>query len=51
MKDKSSIISAFYLYAQERQKEEAADLINEEKLNEEAAKTLYPDFIKTRICQ
>lgn len=38
MKDKSSIISAFYLYAQERQKEEAADLINEEKLNEEAAK-------------
>ncbi len=36
MKDKSSIISAFYLYAQERQKEEAADLINEEKLNEEA---------------
>ncbi|WP_315320784.1 type I restriction endonuclease subunit R [Prevotella aurantiaca] len=46
MKDKSSIISAFYLYAQERQKEEAADLINEEKLNEEAAKRYIQTSLK-----
>lgn len=46
MKDKSSIISAFYLYAQERQKEEAADLINAEKLNEEAAKRYIQTSLK-----
>lgn len=46
MKDKSSIISAFYLYAQERQKEEATDLINEEKLNEEAAKRYIQTSLK-----
>ena len=36
--DKPTIIAAFFTYAQERQKAEAADLIAEENLNEEAAK-------------
>ena len=36
--DKPTIIAAFFTYAQERQKAEAAKLIAEENLNEEAAK-------------
>ena len=36
--DKPTIIAAFFTYAQERQKNEAAELIAEENLNEEAAK-------------
>ena len=36
--DKPTIIAAFFTYAQERQKAEAAELIAEENLNEEAAK-------------
>jgi len=36
--DKPTIIAAFFSYAQERQKNEAAELIAEENLNEEAAK-------------
>lgn len=36
--DKAGVIEAFFSYAQEKQKEEAALLIQEEKLNEEAAK-------------
>ncbi|ALC97725.1 type I restriction endonuclease subunit R [Capnocytophaga sp. oral taxon 323] len=36
--DKPTIIAAFFTYAQERQKAEAAELITEENLNEEAAK-------------
>ena len=36
--DKPTIIAAFLTYAQERQKAEAAELIAEENLNEEAAK-------------
>ena len=36
--DKPTIIAAFFSYAQERQKAEAAELIAEENLNEEAAK-------------
>ena len=36
--DKPTIIAAFFTYAQERQKTEAAELIAEENLNEEAAK-------------
>ncbi|MAD96829.1 MAG: DEAD/DEAH box helicase [Flavobacteriaceae bacterium] len=38
IEDKASIIDAFFKYAQERQKTEAADLIKEEQLNEEEAK-------------
>ena len=36
--DKPTIIAAFFTYAQERQREEAKNLIAEENLNEEAAK-------------
>lgn len=36
--DKSSIIESFFSYAQERQKNEATELIAEENLNEEEAK-------------
>ena len=36
--DKPTIIAAFFTYAQERQKAEAAELIAEENLNEETAK-------------
>ena len=36
--DKPTIIAAFFSYAQERQKAEAAELITEENLNEEAAR-------------
>ena len=36
--DKPTIIAAFFTYAQERQKAEAAELIAEENLNEEAAR-------------
>ena len=36
--DKPTIIAAFFTYAQEREKAEAAELIAEENLNEEAAK-------------
>ena len=38
IEDKPSIIAAFFSYAQKRQKEEAAILIAEENLNEEAAR-------------
>lgn len=37
MQDKNSIIAAFFMYAQEVQKREAKQLINEEQLNEDAA--------------
>jgi len=37
IEDKPAIIAAFFTYAQERQKEEAADLITQENLNPEAA--------------
>ena len=46
IQDKSGIISAFFLYAQKKQKEEAADLIVEEKLNEEAAKRYIQTSLK-----
>lgn len=36
--DKASIIEAFFTFAQQEQKREAEELINNEKLNEEAAK-------------
>ena len=37
IEDKPAIIAAFFTYAQERQREEAADLIAQENLNPEAA--------------
>lgn len=46
IQDKSGIISAFFVYAQKKQKEEAADLIVEEKLNEEAAKRYIQTSLK-----
>ncbi len=46
IQDKSGIISAFFVYAQKKQKEEAADLIVEEKLNEEAAKCYIQTSLK-----
>jgi type I restriction enzyme, R subunit len=38
IQDKAGIIAAFFIYAQEKQKVEAATLIADENLNEEAAK-------------
>ena len=46
IQDKSGIISAFFAYAQKKQKEEATDLIVEEKLNEEAAKRYIQTSLK-----
>ena len=46
IQDKSGIISAFFVYAQKKQKEEAADLIVKEKLNEEAAKRYIQTSLK-----
>ena len=46
LSDTNSIISAFFAYAQKKQKEEAADLIVEEKLNEEAAKRYIQTSLK-----
>lgn len=46
IQDKSGIISAFFAYAQKKQKEEAAYLIVEEKLNEEAAKRYIQTSLK-----
>lgn len=38
IKDKASVLDAFYQFAQKEQKKEAEELIKEEQLNEEAAK-------------
>ncbi|RCS26164.1 type I restriction endonuclease subunit R [Polaribacter sp. WD7] len=38
IKEKATIIDAFFGYAQEKQKKEASELIEDEELNEEAAK-------------
>ena len=38
VKDKASIIDLFFAFAQAEQKREAEELINAEKLNEDAAK-------------
>lgn len=46
IQDKADIISAFFAYAQKRQKKEAANLIVEEKLNEEAAKRYIQTSLK-----
>ena len=46
IQDKAGIISAFFDYAQQRQKEEAAHLIAEEKLNVDAAKRYIQTSLK-----
>ncbi len=46
IQDKAGIISAFFDYAQQRQKEEAAHLIEEEKLNVDAAKRYIQTSLK-----
>lgn len=44
--DKASIIEAFFTYAQQRQKEEAEELITKENLNEEATKRYITTSLK-----
>lgn len=48
IRDKADIIAAFFTYAQEKQKKEAAALITEEKLNEEAAKRYIQTSLKRK---
>ena len=49
IRDKTDIIAAFFTYAQEKQKKEAAALITEEKLNEEAAKRYIQTSLKRNL--
>jgi len=44
--DKANIIESFFVYAQGKQKSEAAELISEEKLNEEEAKRYITASLK-----
>lgn len=44
--EKENILDSFYTYAGERQKTEASELINEENLNEEAAKRYILNSLK-----
>ncbi|MEG2295639.1 MAG: type I restriction endonuclease subunit R, partial [Oscillospiraceae bacterium] len=46
IQDKVSIIDAFFSFAQTEQKREAEELINQEKLNVENAKTYIRDSLK-----
>lgn len=46
IQDKANIIDAFFAYAQQKQKKEAAELIKEENLNEEAAKRYIATSLK-----
>ncbi|MEA3504190.1 MAG: type I restriction endonuclease subunit R [Bacteroidota bacterium] len=46
IKDKASIIEAFFSFAQNKQKEEATHLIKDENLNEEAAKRYITSSLK-----
>lgn len=46
LKDKASILDAFYTYAQGKLKEEATSLISDEGLNEEAAKRYITTSLK-----
>lgn len=48
IQDKPGIIAAFFAYAQEKQKEEAAILITEERLNIEAAKRYIQTALKRK---
>src|SRR5690606_13752528 len=46
VEDKASIIESFYEFAQRKLKEEAAQLISEENLNEEAAKRYIKNSLR-----
>lgn len=46
IKEKANIIDSFFSYAQEKQKSEAKELINDENLNEEAAKRYIATSLK-----
>ena len=46
IKDRASVIEAFYLFAQAEQKKEAAELIEKEGLNEDAAKRYIKASLK-----
>lgn len=46
IQDKANVIDTFFKYAQEKQKEEATDLITNENLNEEAAKRYIVTSLK-----
>lgn len=46
IQDKADVISAFFSYAQKKQKEEADKLITEEQLNMEAAKRYIQTSLK-----
>ena len=46
IQDKATIIDAFFSFAQTEQKREVEELINEEKLNEEAAKRYIVSSLK-----
>ena len=46
IEDRAEVIQAFFMYAQQKQKEEAAVLIAEEKLHEEAAKRYLQTSLK-----
>lgn len=46
IQDKTSIIESFFAYAQDKQRKEALELIEEEKLNEEEAKRYITSSLK-----
>lgn len=46
LQDKANVIDSFFAYAQSKQKSEAKELINEENLNEEAAKRYISTSLK-----
>ena len=46
IQDKATVIDSFFKYAQDKQKKEASELINEEKLNEEEAKRYITASLK-----
>lgn len=46
LQDKANVIDAFFTYAQKKQKAEAADLIEDENLNEDAAKRYIAASLK-----
>ncbi|MDY4789648.1 MAG: type I restriction endonuclease subunit R [Bacteroidales bacterium] len=46
IQDKTSIIESFFAYAQDKQRKEALELIEEEKLNEEEAKRYIKSSLK-----
>jgi type I restriction enzyme R subunit len=48
IKDKTEIIEAFFKYAQDRQREEAMELIEQENLNKEAAKRYIEVSLKRK---